>query len=188
MKYDESKWDKRYREGSHLIVPVEIVERYCGLAKAGGRALDIAAGTGRHSVLLAEKGFQVDAVDISSVGLDTIRKRNPGINTLHADLDSFQIKENHYDLILNINFLQRRLFPYIKQGLKKDGILIFQTFMDPRLVGAPLEKRKQDQYLNPNELLHAFISLQVLFYQEKEVPFSNKETLMAATLIASNQR
>ena len=39
-----------------------------------GRALDLAAGEGRNSVWLAERGWSVTAVDFSRVGLEKGRK------------------------------------------------------------------------------------------------------------------
>jgi SAM-dependent methyltransferase len=183
MKSDETKWNKRYASGKYPTVPHDAVVNYHSLAQKGD-ALDIAAGNGRNSCFLAENGFNVDAVDISTKGLDLIKQQNPSINTIHADLDNYRISENSYDLILNINFLDRRLFPQIISGLKKTGLLIFQTFMDPRLTDAYLDPDKIDRYLSPNELLHAFIFLHVLFYEEKKVEFTNGEILKAAILVA----
>ncbi len=183
MKSDETKWNKRYTSGKYPVTPHEAVVNYQGLAHKGD-ALDIAAGNGRNACFLAENGFRVDAVDISSVGLDLIKKRAPSIDIIHADLDTYRIPENSYDLILNINFLDRRLFPQIIAGLKRTGLLIFQTFMDPRLTNAHFDPEKIDRYLSSNELLHTFISLHVLFYEEKKVEFSNGELLKAAILVA----
>ena len=41
---------------------------------APGRALDIAAGRGRNSLFLAELGFEVDAVDVSDVAVETVAR------------------------------------------------------------------------------------------------------------------
>ena len=182
MKADEIRWNERYAAGGYPTDPKEIVTTFYTLAKVG-TALDIAAGNGRNSVFLADRGFAVDAVDISATGLDTIDKKNTKIHTICTDLDHYQIAENKYDLIVNTNFLQRRLFPYIKAGLKKNGILIFQTFMDPRLTGADFDPEKQDRYLQPNELLHSFLSLHIHFYQEKDVQMKTGEILKSATLV-----
>lgn len=45
----------------------------------GGVAADIGAGTGKLSTALAEKGFDVIAVDPSKDMLDQLRRRSPGI-------------------------------------------------------------------------------------------------------------
>ena len=40
-----------------------------------GLALDVAAGTGRNAIFLAERGFRVVAIDISSIALEEARRR-----------------------------------------------------------------------------------------------------------------
>lgn len=186
MKNDELKWDKRYASNRIPLEPSVAVTSYYELATVGN-ALDIAAGNCRNSVFLADKGFNVDAVDISAVGLGLQTENIKNVTPIQHDLDTYQILENHYDLILNINFLNRRLFPYIRKGLKPGGVLIFETFMDPRLVGRELEDRKKDQYLDCNELLHSFLDLYIGCYQEREVAFSNGDPIMKATLVAGKK-
>ena len=186
MKDDEIKWNKRFALGTYPTDPNDMVQAYCHLAKKG-KALDIAAGNGRNSIYLAEQGFSVEAVDISGEGLNIIKSTRSDIVLIKKDLDIYQIRKNRYDLIVNINFLQRRLIPYIKTGLKRGGVLIFQTFMDPKLTGGTCDKMKKDYYLTPNELLHSFLSLHVIYYEEKEVVFSNGEKLKAATLVGKKE-
>ncbi len=183
MKADEVKWNRRYASGNYPTEPNEAIRSHFELAKRG-RALDIAAGNGRNSIFLAEQGFSVEAADISGTGLELIRESRPDIELIQTDLDFYRIRKNRYDLIVNINFLQRRLFPQIKTGLKINGILIFQTFMEPELTGGKSPKGKKDRYLATNELLHSFIALQVVLYEEKDVVFSNGEILKTATLVA----
>lgn len=42
--------------------------------RLSGRALDIGAGDGRHCVLLARHGFEVEAIDVSEKGVKRIRE------------------------------------------------------------------------------------------------------------------
>ncbi|MDP2646985.1 MAG: methyltransferase domain-containing protein [Desulfobacterales bacterium] len=163
---ERKKWNEKYLKAAYPDAPARIVKKFIGRAP-GGRALDIGAGVGSNSLLAAEKGFQVDAVDVSDVALFRLFKRHPRINPICADLDFFEIRKKRYSLILNIRFLNRRLFPHIREGLAPGGILIFETCL-----AAPGEtagdQPGQDYLLRENELLHAFLSLNILFYQEKE--------------------
>jgi len=69
---DQKVWDERHgsREGREepSFFLRQIFESH-GWRIQPGRALDIASGKGRNACFLAERGFQVEAVDISEVGL-----------------------------------------------------------------------------------------------------------------------
>lgn len=165
MEQDRRKWNAKYRTREADETPAEIVIRFAPMTKKGGRVLDIAAGSGRHTSYLAGLGFKVDAVDISEVGLDRIKDGQAGVHAIQADLDEYEIRARAYDLIVNINFLQRRLFPLIMEGLKPGGLVIFETFVEG---GAPIRGKPacRDYLLRPNELLRAFLPLHILYYSE----------------------
>src|SRR5271154_7398266 len=74
---DSQQWDERYSAagfvwatGPNQFVAAELA----GLPP--GRAIDLAAGEGRNTVWLAERGWRVTAVDFSRVGLG--KGRSPG--------------------------------------------------------------------------------------------------------------
>lgn len=70
-----------------------------------GRALDLAAGEGRNSVWLAERGWQVTAVDFSQVGLEKGRKLAAsrgvaGVDWVVADLRDYRPAAAAFELVL----------------------------------------------------------------------------------------
>ena len=174
---DRKKWDSKYLQNPGGAEPAHILKEYWRLASCG-RALDIACGNGRNSLFLAEKGFVVDAVDISTVATNRLAGRHPNINVICRDLDTWKIPPHRYALIVNIRFLDRRLFPMIQDGLRPGGVLIFESFMDG-------EKNKY--CLKQNELLSAFRSLRILYYQEKKSSHSEKFD-QTASLVAVAKR
>ena len=181
MLQDRLKWNERYHIEKYPQAPSAIVQKYAKLAR-GRKALDIAAGNGRNSLFLAHQGFVVDAIDIADAGLSLFSGKHPNIHPICADFDHFDIPANHYDLIINVKFLNRRLFPYIKAGLTEGGILIFQTFLNsPGPDQSPPDHA--DYYLRQNELLHAFLALKILLYSEAEDTTSG-EAAWLASLIA----
>ena len=181
MLKDRLKWNKRYQTEKYPQEPAGIVQEYAKLA-CGQKALDIAAGNGRNALFLADQGFVVDAIDIADAGLSLFCGKHRHIHTICADLDTYDIRANHYDLIVNIKFLNRRLFPYIKAGLVPGGVLIFETLIDISAPGQdPLDPA--DYYLRPNELLHAFLSLNILLYRETETQ-TEDDTVWLASLVA----
>ena len=182
MKADGEKWNAKYRHAGTEASISESVRRFWPLAPPKGRALDLAAGLGGNSLFLADQGFTVDALDISDVALDRFAGKHPGVTTSCTDLDQYNIPAEAYDLIVNIHFLNRRLFPLIVEGLKPSGLLIVETFLE----GNPQQTDEttcRDYLLRPNELLHAFLRLHVLFYEEKENIPPHKASHMA-TLVA----
>ena len=133
-----------------------------------GRALDIACGEGRNAIFLAKNGYHVNAIDISSValekGAEAARREGLEINFIHVDLEVYQIPADTYDLIINFNYLQRSLVPSIKRGLKKGGVIIFETYtIEQKDFGHP---KNPDFLLKPNELIKLFSDLHIFFYRE----------------------
>lgn len=155
---DREKWDSRYLKEMGTFEASRILKAFFGLAPCGN-ALDIACGNGRNSLFLASKGFTVDAVDVSKVATGHLKGKDPSINVMRRDMDTWRIPQNRYELVVNIRFLDRRLFPMIKEGLRTGGVLIFESF-----IGG-----KKDKYrLRQNELIHAFQSFRIVYYEEKE--------------------
>lgn len=161
---DKEKWDSKYLRDIGNLAPSKLLEEFIGQAPLG-KALDIACGNGRNSILLNKQGFTVDAIDISTVATEQLNEQNLGINVKCMDIDNLTFPENSYELIVNIRFLERRLFPIIEKGLKPGGLLLFESF-----TGGKNEKF----CLKPNELLHVFPTLHILYYKEQDTPDSDK--------------
>lgn len=166
MEADRHRWNERYKKKRFSHEPSEIVTRFAKMAPTG-RALDLAAGNGRNSRYLAAEGFVVDALDISDYGLRSLSGADPHIHPVCIDLDTFDIPAGRYSLILNLRFLSRRLFPYIQEGLTPGGLLIFQSYLETDHPDAASPSCR-DYLLRTNELLYAFLPLQIIFYQEAE--------------------
>lgn len=123
-------WDERY--GSSKYSSAEPHKLLIALAENlnAGKALDLACGAGRNAIFLAEKGFQVTAVDNSAVGIEIAKQRtkekNLTIDFRAADLEKgeFAIEESSYDLICDFYYLQRDLFAAMKKSVKLGGIII----------------------------------------------------------------
>ncbi len=164
MQTDRERWNTKHRQKHHRSAACELLRRFAPLARKG-RAFDIATGTGANALHLAGLGFAVDAVDISDAALRGFAAQHPQINAVCADLDHFNIAGGRYTLIANIRYLNRRLFPYIVEGLTPGGMLIFETYLEDPTV-ATFQPSCRDYLLRPNELLHAFLGLQIIYYRE----------------------
>ena len=187
MKSDQTRWDERFKEEEYAFGKKAnpFLKRHI-LTLRKGKALDLAAGEGRNAVLLARHGFDVDAVDISEMGLRKAQRltKEMGvkIHTLLADLDTYQIQKEQYDLITNFYFLNRSLVPKIKRGLKKGGMVIFETYLlEHRKLhtGGPKDPR---YFLRPNELLQLFKEFRILFYREGVFKEGGKRKAIASLI------
>ena len=110
---DRQQWDERY-SGAQFewsMHPNQFAAaELAGLAP--GRALDLAAGEGRNSVWLAERGWSVTAVDFSRVGLEKGRKLSAvrgvddsQVDWVVADLSEYEPAREAFELVL-IAYLQ----------------------------------------------------------------------------------
>jgi len=171
LKSDQRRWDKRFR-GEGFAFGKEansFLKKHITLLPKG-KALDLATGEGRNAAFLARHGFEVDAVDISKMGLRKAQKlaKEMGvkIHALAADLDTYQIERGKYDLIINFYFLRRSLIPKIKKGLREGGMVILETYLlEQRKLGTGGPKNPK-YFLKPNELLQRFKDFGILFYRE----------------------
>ena len=168
---DQKRWDEKYKgKGFALGAEANPFLRRSIRLLPRGKALDLAAGEGRNAVFLASRGFEVEAVDISREGLRKARRlakaQGVRIKTTAADLDHHRIPKESYDLIIDFYFLDRRLIPRMKRGLKRGGRIAFETYLaEARSMG--LEGPANPKYLlKPNELLRFFHDFRILFYRE----------------------
>lgn len=124
---DKERWDKKYKDPQIPTEPIQLLQDYAELSP-GKTALDIACGLGRHSKYLAEQGFEVDALDISSVAISQLQGL-PNITAKEVDFDSYILPKEKYDLIVCVYFLDRSLFDPMIDALKPNGIIIMETFL-----------------------------------------------------------
>ena len=107
--------------GQYPFIALEFTdefERAGGIACHTGDALDVACGTGRHAVWLAEFGWRVTAVDIEPVEI-------AGVTTIQANLEAgeYRIQPASWDLIVCWLYYQADLLPQIKAGVRPGGIV-----------------------------------------------------------------
>lgn len=169
------KWERRYANlpPKANLRPTEFVAACLPQLPTRGRALDIAAGSGRHTIALAQRGLQVDALDISWYGLrycqqhisidPALRER---INLIVADIERPWLPRRDYEAILVSFFLYRPLFDLIKERLLPGGWLIYETFLaDPK--NHPNQREVRPEFrLQSGELGAAFSNFKILFYDE----------------------
>jgi tellurite methyltransferase len=159
-------WEGRHQEG-RVGSPEPFFTEMMPLLPRG-LALDVAAGTGRHSLLLARAGFTVHAIDFSApamlqLGAAAAADHLP-IHPLVADLEVYPLPRARYDAIINTCYLDRRMVASLKGALKIGGALLFDTFLiDQAEIGHP---RNPDYLLGHYELRALLSDLDIIRYRE----------------------
>lgn len=159
-----SKWDLRYLKEPPNKKPLALLERYYTLSP-NTKALDLACGMGRNAIFLASKGFSVDALDNSKVAISHL-SATKGINATLQDLSTYAIPPSAYGLICKSHFLQRELFLGIIDGLVKNGVFIFETFLKDSSIENPVSERF---LLQEGEVEQIFSPLEILFLQKERI-------------------
>ena len=133
---DILKWDNKYRH-SEAVVTIEAepeLLEYSSVLPRSGKALDLACGLGKNSLYLAQRGFDVTAMDGSALGLEKLRASArahglaQGIKTQQVDLDQYPLAEACFDFILVVRYLNRALLVGIASALKPGGVVMYKTF------------------------------------------------------------
>jgi tellurite methyltransferase len=164
---DLAGWDQRYR--AELVAPTarDSVPSPLLVATAEGmqpgRALDLACGSGRHALWLAQHGWQVTAVDGSAaaIAMLTASAAQPGVHVdaRVADLEKgqFAIEPARWELIASCYYLQRDLLEPIRQGLVPGGIaIVIALLAEPGREPSPFRVQPGElrSYFNGWEILH----------------------------------
>ncbi|MCX6228324.1 MAG: methyltransferase domain-containing protein [Bacteroidia bacterium] len=125
------------------------IQEQKALSLCNGRILDVGAGAGAHVLWLQEKGYDVDALEISKLSCDTMTKR--GVKNVILQ-DIWEYKDQKYDTILmlmNGAGLARTLpglstlLNHLKTLLNPKGKILIDSsdllylFEDKTIVGLP---------------------------------------------------
>ena len=166
---DIRSWNQRYRSreraGEDLQTePTELVAQ-TAQKLSHGKALDLACGTGRNAIWLAQEGWDVTAVDGASAAIEILeeraRKESVSVKTVVADLlkGEYVITPSDWDLILICYYLQRDLIGSAKSGIRAGGVLLIivhTTERDEQPTESRLRPGELAGYLSDWEILHSY--------------------------------
>ncbi|MCG7942285.1 MAG: methyltransferase domain-containing protein [Candidatus Thiodiazotropha taylori] len=164
------KWDQRYADAEKVARPAEVLLSNAHLLPEQGSALDLACGLGGNALFLAQRGFTVEAWDLSSVAIQRLAQGagQLKLNNLHArvrDVESQPPQTEQFDVIVVSYFLERSLIPSLIQALKPGGLVFYQTFT--RQAVSSEGPQNPAFRLADQELLQLFSQLQVRVYREE---------------------
>jgi len=137
------------------------------------RALDLAMGEGRHAIPLAEAGFVTYGVDVAVDRLQNARRmllgRRLDVRQWAADLDTYPLPAEHFDLLFCTRFLLRARWDDLKRSVRPGGFVMYETFTTGQIARG-FGPSSPDHLLHPGELAGAFDDWTILHSEEVEAP------------------
>jgi SAM-dependent methyltransferase len=126
---DRRRWNTRYSEQTGTREPSTFLRSVADRLPRGGRALDVAGGSGHDALWLARRGLEVTLLDISDVALERAAEaaREAGVllRPLRRDVEVEPLPPGPFEVVLCLNFLWRPLFAVFPKVLAPGGLLLF---------------------------------------------------------------
>ncbi len=170
---DRVRWDERHtgRPLAHPTAP-EVLEEAPSLLDvlpSGGRAVDLACGTGAQSLWLAQRGFDVVALDVSPVAIGMLGEAAE-VHHLTERIDArvFDAADGMPSdvtgsaVIVCQRFRDVDLYEPLVRHLRVGGILLLSVLSAADPDGPPGRF-----HAPPGELLHAFGDEEILHHSER---------------------
>ncbi len=134
-------WNLRYRNHEAFDdAPARLLVEATSSLEPGS-ALDLACGAGRNAVWLAERGWEVVALDGAEEAIRLVPK---GIDARVFDLETgapLPFADESFDLVAILFYLHRPLFAEAKRVLRRGGMIVAAARTSGRFGVAPGELR-----------------------------------------------
>ena len=166
MSDERERWNERYADEDREppTEPAAVLAEHVETLPEG-RALDVATGGGRNALFLADRGYAVDAIDVSERGLEIARERAAErgvadrIEFVRADVEDHEFPREAYDVVVVTHYYSLNAIPALKRALAPGGVLLYEHRLQPP------EGSKRFRF-RPNELLRACLDLRIVRYEE----------------------
>ncbi len=154
------------RHGASAVSPW--LQRWAHLLPAGGTALDLACGSGRHLRWLVGLGLQPTGIDRDPAALAASADLAAAgqAELLLADVEhaDWPLPGRCFDAVVVTNYLWRPTWPQLLAALAPGGVLLYETFaVGNQTVGKP---SRPDFLLKPGELIRRCQGLHVVAYED----------------------
>jgi tellurite methyltransferase len=125
---DRERWNTRFTTAPWPHAPSPWLLEVAELLTHTGSAIDIAGGTGRNALWLAEQGWNVTVADVSDVaiGIAEFNAAEVGaaVDTVLTDLSTGPVPSGPWDAMLLFHYLHRPLIPRLIDELAPAGLLV----------------------------------------------------------------
>lgn len=174
----KTQWDQKYSRPNFIFgkSPAQFLAENYHYIPYEGNVLDMGMGEGRNAVFLAQKGYKVTGIDISSVAVKKsyllAQEFGVKIKGVVASLKEYKIPPQSFDAIICFYYVDRSLIDQIKSWLKPGGVLIYEAYTSREMTRRKINSNNETDFLKEQELLKIFSGMRILKYEE---PLHEKE-------------
>lgn len=178
---EESPYDGEYKKDEyywglrHSVLAEQVTELMQDTTDK--RVLDIGSGEGRDAVYFAECGFQVDALEISTPGIEKIKQYSQlsgcEVTVHHADMIGYELKHS-YDVIYSHGSLQflpleqrRKHFEKYKRHTCVGGLNAHLIFVEKPFVKTAPDWQKNEFFYQSGDLAGYYHDWEILRCEEQ---------------------
>ncbi len=128
IRNDREHWNKRFTDRPWPRDPSPWLVKNADLLAEAGNAIDIAGGTGRNALWLAQRGWNVTIADVSDVAIgfaiSSAGELGITIDTVLMDLNTEAVPKGPWDAMLLFHYLHRPLIGRLVATLVPEGLLV----------------------------------------------------------------
>lgn len=196
---EDSRLDGSRQGQLEYAVTMEYVHRYM---ESGAKILEVGAGTGRYSIVLAKEGYEVTAVELVESNLEVLKKNScdvQGITAYQGDaLNLDRFADGQFDVTLLLGPLyhmyeKEEVHQAISEAIrvtKNDGIIVvaflsvyailYDNYLKGNLADG-LEENFDDDYKVKHFAEQLFTGYDIVEFEQLFVPFGVKHITTVAT-------
>jgi len=194
-------WDDRYAASGYFYgtEPNDFLREHAHFIPAGGTVLCLGEGEGRNAVFLAERGYDVVALDQSPVGLAKAQQlaasRSVLIRTSVTDLSGYRFDGGRWDGIVSIwchlpLAMRSAIHRQLLGGLKPGGAFLLEAYTPQQLLHGTGGPKEIDLLPTLAELRRDLEGMEILHAAELErmVQEGTRHTGMSSVLQIVSRR
>jgi SAM-dependent methyltransferase len=174
-----SFWNERYSEPGFAYgeAPNDFLLECVEHLPARRAVLSLGEGEGRNAVFLAQRGFEVWALDQSPVGLAKAERlasaRSVTIHTIVADLSEYDLGEARWGAIVSVwchlpSALRERVHRDCVRALEPGGVLVLEAYSPAQLAHNTGGPKSEDQLYSLAQLRSDLEGLEWIIGREVE--------------------
>lgn len=176
--YDgEYKKEEYYWGIKHSLLAEQVTKIMQDKIKQGKRLLDIGSGEGRDSIYFAKCGFQVDSLEISTPGIEKIKKCSQlagcGVQVIHANMIGYELTDC-YDVIYSMGSLQflpleqrQKHFEKYKRQTRSGGLNVHLVFVEKPFIKVAPDWEKSEFFYMSGDLARYYHDWEIIQCEEQ---------------------